>query len=231
VRVGAVLVDFDGTVCPTDVSEQLLDAFGEPGWRAYDRAVDRGEMGLRQAAERQASMLHRGSADGWLAFALDRFGLDPTFPGFVAWAAGAGVHLQVVSDGFGFYVRPMLAAAGLGHLDVRTNDLDVSGPRPRLRHPFAHPECRGCGTCKMRADLEQRRRRGPVAFVGEGQSDRYGALYADVVFAKDHLLEICRRDGVPCIEWETFDDVRRTLEGPDGPPGAVAPPTCPGWRG
>jgi hypothetical protein len=25
--------------------------------------------------------------------------------------------------------------------------------------------------------------RGPVAFVGEGQTDRYAALYADVTFA------------------------------------------------
>ena len=35
--VKALLVNFDGTACLQDVSELLLDAFGEPGWEAYRR--------------------------------------------------------------------------------------------------------------------------------------------------------------------------------------------------
>ena len=38
--VKALLVDFDGTACLQDVSELLLDAFGEPGWERFDDAVD-----------------------------------------------------------------------------------------------------------------------------------------------------------------------------------------------
>ena len=40
----------------------------------------------------------------------------------------------------------------------------------------------------------------PVAFVGEGVSDRFAANYADVVFAKDALVAICEADGVPCVD-------------------------------
>jgi 2-hydroxy-3-keto-5-methylthiopentenyl-1-phosphate phosphatase len=162
-----------------------------------------------------------------LAFALERFALDPTFPPFVEWAEGEGVPVTIVSDGFGFYLRPMLEAAGLGRLDVRTNDF-ADG---RLGHPHAHPVCVGCGTCKMLAAIESRDRFGPVAFVGEGQSDRYGALYSDLVFAKKDLVRICREDGVPFFEWSTFDDVREVLAAPGtGRGGAVAPGRCPGWR-
>ena len=71
--------------------------------------------------------------------------------------------------------------------------------------------------------------RGPVAFVGEGQTDRYGALYADVTFAKLALVAFCLDDGVPFIAWEDFDDVRRALESVEGLPGPVAPIPCPGW--
>ncbi|GIU99806.1 MAG: hypothetical protein KatS3mg014_1422 [Actinomycetota bacterium] len=71
---------------------------------------------------------------------------------------------------------------------------------------------------------------GPVAFVGEGQSDRYGALYADVVYAKDALVPICERDGVPYRPWTTFDDVRATSRALAELPGPVAPERCPGWR-
>ncbi|MGB7804871.1 MAG: hypothetical protein WBM72_04630 [Actinomycetota bacterium] len=46
-KVGAVLVDFDGTAALHDVAEHLLVEFGDPAWPTYDEAVDRGEIGLR----------------------------------------------------------------------------------------------------------------------------------------------------------------------------------------
>ena len=93
-----------------------------------------------------------------------------------------------------------------------TNELVDAEGGWTLRHPNGHPECIGCGTSKMLAAQRLRERHGPVAFVGEGQSDRYGALYSDIVFAKDALVEICEQDGVPFLPWETFDDVRNALE-------------------
>jgi 2-hydroxy-3-keto-5-methylthiopentenyl-1-phosphate phosphatase len=63
--VNALLLDFDGTACLQDVSELLLDAFGEPGWDRFDDAVDRGEMGLREAGDHQVAML-RGARDEML---------------------------------------------------------------------------------------------------------------------------------------------------------------------
>jgi 2-hydroxy-3-keto-5-methylthiopentenyl-1-phosphate phosphatase len=80
----------------------------------------------------------------------------------------------------------------------------------------------------MQAVLDSRAR-GPVAFVGEGSSDRYGAVYADVTFAKLELVAHCERDGVPFVPWSDFDDVRRWLENGERLPGAVSPPRCPGW--
>lgn len=226
--VRALVIDFDGTACLQDVSELLLEAFGEPGWEAYDEAVDRGEMGLREAARHQAAML-RGSREAMLAYALEHAELDPTFPPFVRWAEERGLPLELVSDGFAFYIRPILERAGLGHVPVVTNEMVFDG-RPALRHPNGHPECVGCGTCKMLAVQRLRASHGPVAFVGEGQSDRYGALYADVVYAKDSLVRICEGDGVPYRSWATFDDVRRDLETSAELPGPVAPARCPGWR-
>ena len=227
--VKALLVDFDGTACLQDVSELLLDAFGEPGWQRVDDAVDTGEMGLREAAQHQVAML-RGSREEMLAFALERAELAPTFAPFVAWAEERDLPLVLASDGFAFYIRPILDRAGLGQLEVVTNELveaeggggggegggggasgtvgvrvlsaepqvgsdrtltrgsdrtgsDRPNPALLLRHPNGHPECLGCGTCKMLAAQRLRERHGPVAFVGEGQSDRYGALYSDIVFA------------------------------------------------
>lgn len=227
--VRALLVDFDGTACLQDVSELLLDAFAAPGWERFDRAVDRGQMGLREAAGHQAAML-RGSPEEMLAFALERAELAPTFGSFVEWAQEQALPMTLASDGFAFYIRPILESAGLERLEVITNELVSDDGSVRLRHPNGHPECVGCGTCKMLVAQRLRDDHGPIAFVGEGQSDRYGALYSDVVFAKGALVRICQQDAVPYLAWDTFDDVRDALESMTEVPGPVAGRLCPGWR-
>ena len=226
--IRALLVDFDGTACLQDVSETLLDAFGDPDWERFDEAVDRGDIGLREAAEHQAAML-RGTRERMLGYALDHAELAPTFPPFVQWAEANGLAITLASDGFAVYIRPLLERAGLGRLNVITNTLTFEDGGVRLDHPNGHPVCIGCGTCKMLAAQRLRDEHGPIAFVGEGQSDRYGALYSDVVFAKDALVRICEQDGVEFVRWETFDDVRNALETMRSLPGPLDPDPCRGW--
>ena len=228
--VGAVLVDFDGTACLHDVAEHLLVEFGDPAWPEYDAAVDRGDIGLREAIQAQNAMVRADRAT-LLAFARDHCPLDPTFAPFCEWLASRDVEVTLVSDGFGFYIRPLLKDAGLGHLAVITNEQrwDADGHTSGLDFVSAHPRCVGCGTCKMQAVQRHQAEHGAVAFVGEGQTDRYGALYADLVFAKDALPAYCRADGVPFVAWQDFDDIRLVLETLTETPGPVAPVQCPGW--
>lgn len=227
--VRAVVVDFDGTICERDVSEEILRAFAPPEWWEIDLEFQRGEIGCRDCLVRQAALL-RGARSDMLEFALSSFAIDPSFAPFVDWARGVGIEMAVASDGFGFYLEPMLQAGGVEGITILTNRFATDGGPPRLDFPNAHPQCVGCGTCKMRAVLGHRERLGPVAFVGEGHSDRYGALYSDVVFAKKHLVDICRADGVAYLPWVTFDDVRVGLESLDRVPGPIAPARCPGWE-
>jgi 2,3-diketo-5-methylthio-1-phosphopentane phosphatase len=228
--VQALVIDFDGTICPHDVSEELLDAFASAEWWDIDLAFQRGEIGSRECLVRQVALLGVGR-DDLLRHAVERYRLEPSFGPFVQWARGAGIEVIVASDGMGFYVEPMLDAAGIQGVTVLTNDVTPgeSDHPDRFSFPNGHPVCVGCGTCKMLAVQGARQRFGPVAFVGEGHTDRYGALYADVVFAKKHLVDICRQDGVSFHPWESFEDVRAALEGQVTVPGPVAPERCPGW--
>jgi 2,3-diketo-5-methylthio-1-phosphopentane phosphatase len=220
--VRSVLVDFDGTACTHDVAEHLMDRFGEPTWRAWDGRWLRGEVDTRAAIRAQVAPF-AGRRDELIAYAMSHCPLDPTFPGFVRWCRGQDLQVTIVSDGLGLYIQPILAAAGLGDVAVITNDW-ANGA---MAFPNGHPECDWCGTCKMLAVL---RAPAPVAFVGEGHSDRYGALYADIVFAKDALVDLCRADGIAYMPYENFDDVRETLASAAELPGPVDPERCPGWH-
>lgn len=228
VSVRSVLVDFDGTASTVDVTARLLAAFGDSSWASYDEAFAQGEIALREAIQTQNRMLN-ANRDTLVAFALEHGELDPTFASFVGWCEANELDVAIVSDGFAFYIEPMLQRAGLGHLTVIANEQAWRDERPDgLWFVNAHPVCVGCGTCKMQAVLRYRER-GPVAFIGEGQTDRYGALYADITFAKRELVAFCERDGVPFVPWGDFDDVRRSLETIVDLPGPVAPIQCPGW--
>jgi len=226
--IGSVLIDFDGTACSHDVAEHLLEEFGDPSWPSYDEAWERGEIGAAEALVAQAAML-KGTDEEMLAFALDHCPMDPTFEPFVSWLASEGIAASIVSDGFGFYIEPLLRSAGIADLPVVTNTW-IAVSASKLAFTNGHAVCRGCGTCKMSAAVRFRETHGSVAFIGEGPSDRFGALYSDVVFAKDELVEYCRIDGVPFQPYVNFDDVRRLLESGEPAPGPVAPSTCPGWR-
>src|SRR2546422_5856220 len=96
--VRAVLVDFDGTASLDDVSEVLLQEFGDPGWPLYDELVDRGEMGLREAGRHQSAMLSGGGGE-MLALPPHPGRPDPTFPPFVGWAGGTALAVTPGSDG------------------------------------------------------------------------------------------------------------------------------------
>jgi 2-hydroxy-3-keto-5-methylthiopentenyl-1-phosphate phosphatase len=220
--VRSILVDFDGTACLHDVAEDLMDRFGEPGWRDYDVAWANGELSAPDSARAQIAPFADRNGE-LVAYALEHCPLDPTFAGFVTWAQSEHVPVTIVSDGLGLYIEPMLAAAGIRGVRVVTNEWAGGA----LAFPNGHPECGWCGTCKM---LAVQRSPGPVAFVGEGLSDRYGALYADLVFAKDALVELCEADGVAFLPYRDFDDVRTAIESTNELPCPVAPGVCPGWH-
>ena len=65
---------------------------------------------------------------------------DPAFVPFVRRAQAAGIPVEVVSDGFGFFIEPALEALGVGELPVVTARTDVRGPARLDRVPERPPD-------------------------------------------------------------------------------------------
>jgi len=145
--VGAIVVDFDGTVVDEDVSEEILRAFAPREWWDIDLEFQRAEIGSRECLMRQAALLH-GTQEDMLAYAVSHHRLDPTFGPFVSWAHGSGITVAVASDGFGFYVEAMLRAGRVDGVAVHTNRVSIRvGRRPAFEFPEGHPVCPTCVTC------------------------------------------------------------------------------------
>src|SRR3954451_2868851 len=206
----AILVDYDGTIALTDVSDTVMAEHMRGPWEAEVAAYDAGLSGSRRLMEFEIRSL-----DTPLAALLATAAAQPHDPGFVPFvrrAQAAGLPIEIVSDGFGFFIQPALEALGVGELPVITARTTFEGRRASIAFPNGHPTCRVCGTCQRNRVLEHQAAGRAVVFIGDGESDRYAAGYSDVVWAKRSLVRICTEAGWPFLLWSRFDEIEAWLD-------------------
>jgi 2-hydroxy-3-keto-5-methylthiopentenyl-1-phosphate phosphatase len=185
----AILVDYDGTVALTDVSDTVMAEYVSGAWEAEAAAYDAGLMGSRRLMDIEMAMVDSDPADLFATAAAQPH--DEGFVPFVRAAQAAGIPVEIVSDGFGFFIEPALVALGVPELPVVTARTTFSGRRASIAYPNGNPRCFVCGTCKRDRVLAHRAMGRRVLFIGDGESDRYAAGYSDIVFAKRALVRIC----------------------------------------
>jgi 2,3-diketo-5-methylthio-1-phosphopentane phosphatase len=205
----AILVDYDGTIALTDVSDTVMAAYVAGGWEAEAAAYDAGLMGSRRLMELEMAMVDEDPAALLATAAAQPH--DAGFVPFVRRAQAAGVVVEVLSDGFGFFIRPALEALGVGQLPVVTARTTFEGRRARIDFPNGNPRCLVCGTCKRDRVLAHQAAGRAVVFIGDGESDRYAAGYSDIVFAKRSLVRICVEAGWPFRRWTEFAEIETWL--------------------
>ena len=205
----AILVDYDGTIAQTDVSDVLMAAFVNAEWESRVAEYDAGLVGSRSLMEWEVGLIAT-DPDVLRATAAAQ-PHDPTFRPFVDLARSAGIPIEIVSDGFGFFIEPALASLGVGDLPIATAVTTFDGA-PRIDFPNGNPTCLVCGTCKRNRVRAHQAAGRAVVFIGDGPSDRYAAGYSDVVFAKHALVQICIDAGWSYRRWTEFTEIQEWLE-------------------
>jgi 2,3-diketo-5-methylthio-1-phosphopentane phosphatase len=202
----SVLVDYDGTIARTDVSDALMAGFVTDEWEARAAEYDAGLIGSRRLMEWEVGLIT--AAPQALRAEAAAQPHDEGFVSLVARAHGAGVPVEVVSDGFGFFIEAALAGLGIRDVPVITaaTTFDAAG-RASIDFPNGHPRCFVCGTCKRNRVLAHQDAGRAVVFIGDGASDRYAAGYSDIVFAKPQLATLCVENGWPFIAWDQFTEI------------------------
>jgi HAD superfamily phosphoserine phosphatase-like hydrolase len=201
----AILLDYDGTVATTDVGDTVMAEHVTAEWEPIVAAYDAGRIGSRTTMEAELALLRATEAELMATAAAQPH--DSGVAAVVRRAEAAGIPVEIVSDGFGFYIPAAMASLGLAELPILAASTTFDDDRAVIEFPNGHPSCFVCGTCKRQRVLAHQAAGRAVVFVGDGESDRYAAGYADVVFAKRSLVRICIEAGWPFQRWTEFREI------------------------
>ena len=205
----AILVDYDGTIALTDVSDTVMAEHVDAAWEVMAARYDEGLIGSRGLMTYEMDLLRADAGD--LMATAARQPHDPGFVPFVRRAQAAAIPVEVVSDGFGFFIGPAMERLGLPELPIVNALTTFADGRAAIAFPNGHPTCFVCGTCKRQRVLAHQAAGRAVVFIGDGESDRYAAGYADIVFAKRGLVPICVANGWPFQRWTEFAEIHAWL--------------------
>ncbi|HVA89747.1 MAG TPA: MtnX-like HAD-IB family phosphatase [Chloroflexota bacterium] len=201
-----MVADFDGTAAAVDVQQVILDALADrEGWRRINAAWAVGEMTTAQRARAQWALIKGGERE--VAAVLEPLRLDSGFAAFAGLCEARGFPLYIVSDGFDFYIEPLLQRAGLGHLPTIANSLRYEHDVPRMEFLLQRSPDQYYGNDKTFVIEQVREPDSIVVFIGDGYSDRAAAHAADLIFAKDRLAEYCREQDLQFEPFNTFEDI------------------------
>lgn len=197
----SISCDFDGTITCDDTVQAMLARFAGPRWLEIEAEWEAGRIGARVCLERQTDLL-RVSPDE-LADWVDQRDVDPHTQAFFAQCARLGLEVRIVSDGYDWVIRRVLARLGLQALPVFANRLVFVGEgRWSLHSPYA---ARGCpsGTCKCAIVSKTQ----PRLHIGDGRSDMCVSDTCDIVFAKASLLTSRTARGLDSRAFASFADI------------------------
>ncbi len=205
-----IFCDFDGTITVGDTIDFLLEELADEEWRSIETEWERGEINSRECMTRQIPLI-RGGWNG-IREALAKVKVDNSFASFVSWANERAIPLSIVSDGLDLVIHHLLGRTGIEVDKVWSNHLVESQGRLSLRFPerpikvvcpTGHCKCQILSACPERT---------MKVIIGDGRSDFCWAHRADLVYAKDRLLSYCHDKGIKCIPYESFADIRYSLE-------------------
>ncbi|OYQ87815.1 phosphatase [Wohlfahrtiimonas chitiniclastica] len=201
------LCDFDGTISLKDVTDTLIEHFGQAGCDELEAAWEAGMIGSLECMKGQIALLKADTAA--LNACLDTIAIDPTFVDFLQAMATAEVPVAIVSDGLDYAIDYILQRHGITNVPIIANHLVYDGDEAwHLEFPYATTFCKKqSGNCKChQADILYQTY-DQVLYVGDGTSDFCVSHVIDFVYAKGKLIHYCDKHGLPHHAITEFADI------------------------
>lgn len=200
------IIDFDGTVAPTDTVDALLERFADPEWRTIEAEWVAGRINSQQCMAAQLALVNGDDAE--LEDFLQSVEIDPSFPAFARYAAEFA-DLAIVSDGLDYPIRHALRKLDIPPIPIFANRLEFRRRGLDISFPHTDSFCTvKSGVCKCAIARSVDDGRGlTTILIGDGRSDLCIARSADRVFAKGSLQRFCEQEGIIYTPFQSFHDV------------------------
>ena len=205
-RPPLLAVDFDGTITVEDITNIIWDAHVPFDWREVLMPASRAGTITPLELIAQGYREVRQGPEALLAEVRPRAHLRPGFDKLVAHARAHRWPLQVVSHGLGFYLRDLLPAG----VPFTAFEGSFDGERWQVTLPPGFALADGQDfKIQVLGDLRARHPGRRTVYVGDGRLDFPAARRSDLVFAvrDSTLATLCRGAGVPCTEFDRFDEI------------------------
>jgi 2-hydroxy-3-keto-5-methylthiopentenyl-1-phosphate phosphatase len=206
-----IVVDFDGTITERDTLDDVLERYAPEAYDLAEAGLQSGRLTLRECMTMEFGPV-RGDHETIVSEAVAAARVRPGFSEFVRAAEAAGHRIVVVSGGFESIIRRILVREHAGHLPVIAHEAQFTpgGTTVEFRHG---EDCDVCGQECKRSVVDGLRNGHPVAYIGDGYSDRCAAVAADRRFARRSLARDLERMGLDYTPFDDFHTVYAALLG------------------
>lgn len=209
-----IFCDFDGTITTNDNLIAIMKHFNPPGWEPIKDEILAQTISIREGVKKMFSLLPSSKKDEVIAYVLEQAEIRDGFADFVAYTREHNIPLYIVSGGIDFFVYPLLEPFG-PFAGIYCNEADFSEDAIQINFPYGcdeQCESQGCGCCKPSIIRKLLADGGTSIVIGDSITDLQAAKYADLVIARDFLIEKCEELKIPYESFETFADVTEIID-------------------
>jgi 2-hydroxy-3-keto-5-methylthiopentenyl-1-phosphate phosphatase len=209
-----IFCDFDGTITVNDNIVAIMKHFNPEGWEnIVERIVSR-EISIREGVGSLFALLPTSRKQEVIDFAIGNATIRAGFRELLDYCREHHIQFLVTSGGIDFFVYPLLAEFPIPRENIYCNGSDFSGSRIRILWPHPCDEhCQAdCGMCKTTIIRSYPKDRYERILIGDSVTDFEGAKLADIIFARSHLIDMCKENGFPYRPYSDFYDVIQSLD-------------------
>jgi 2,3-diketo-5-methylthio-1-phosphopentane phosphatase len=201
----AVLSDFDGTITTNNVLNSLYGKFAAPSYREILERWNRGEISTMEEIETVFATISASRAE--MESFLDTVTLDPGFPSLLKYCREAGIKFVIVSDGLVWYIEYILRHHEIQEVSVYACEIQFEEGGYRFSYPWFDPSTPLRSVSKSTIVRDYQSWGYKVIFIGDGVSDFEAVQVADIVYARDVLLDYTEDNGIQAREFSDMGDI------------------------
>mgnify|MGYP000858727847 FL=1 len=212
-----IFCDFDGTITETDNIVSLMTHFVPEQSEKIAKAMMAQTISFKDGITAMFELLSTNQKDDIIQYLLETAVIREGFREFVHYAQEHHIPFYIVSGGVDFFIQPMLEKFG-PFSGVYCNSADFSGEQITIVYPNScDAQCakfttQSCGCCKPTVMRQMAQPDHFKIVIGDSISDFEAAKQADLVLAREQLLDHCKDLQVPYEPFNTFYDCLETVK-------------------